>query len=183
MKVNVYDPETKEFLREHICQICPKTKEFMKPSHCTDIEVPYFEDGVVIFFNDNSWLVDIEKTKSNLLKQLDIKHEDTLINTTGNPTAIERDTWKYKIELSQAILDKSQLSNSQKVFLETLELKTVQEQISFAKKVISKSESFYNSVAFLDKFKSDVKTKIKSSSTIDEFNILVIKIKIGVDKC
>ena len=183
MKVNVYDPETKEFLREHICQICPKTKEFMKPSHYTDIEVPYFEDGVVIIFNDNSWVVDIEKTKSNLLKQLDIKHEDILINTTGNPTAIERDTWKYKIELSHAILDKSQLSNSQKVFLETMELKTVQEQISFAKKVISKSESFYNSVAFLDKFKSDVKTKIKSSSTIDEFNILVIKIKIGVDKC
>ena len=182
MKVYTYNPKTMEFIKEHACQVCPKTKEYMKPSNCTEIKVPYFVDGVVIVFNGSSWVVDIEKTKSNLLKQLDIKHEDLLIQSSGNPTAIERDTWKYKIELSQAILDKSQLSNSQKVFLETLELKTVQEQISFAKKVISKSESFYNSVAFLDKFKSDVKTKIKSSSTIDEFNILVIKIKIGVNK-
>jgi len=35
MKAYVYNQKTKQLIREHDCQVCPKTKEFMKPINST----------------------------------------------------------------------------------------------------------------------------------------------------
>lgn len=95
---------------------------------------------------------------------IDQFHASTVQELVGNPTQVEKDTWALKLEVANAITNKTAISAPGQAFLAGASLTTPEEQSTWAAAVLAKSAAYAQVVGLAERLRDAARTAVNAST-------------------